>query len=163
MIKTGIVSGNAEEQQTKQQKPKRVPGRPFVKGQSGNPKGRPPIQLSEAERTRRILDEVDPTTGLTWGEQVRRKKIELALAGNIAAIESLENRAYGKTADTLKLEQAEAAPAGYMGVLGVLGVLPPRTEHTIDTTAETVAALTDGQPDAQLADTMAELAKEPVK
>jgi hypothetical protein len=137
----------AEKQQPKQQK-KRLPrGKPFTPGQSGNPKGRPPRGQTEAERTREFLDRVDPETGETYGEMLRKKKLELALAGNIQAIESLENRAYGKSVDTVKLETStQAAPTGYLGLLSVYGI---DRGSAIDTSAETIEALPVPEAEAE--------------
>lgn len=125
----------AEKQLPKQQK-KRLPrGKPFEPGKSGNPKGRPPKGQSEAERTRHFLDEYDEELGCTRGEAIRRVKYQLALAGSVQAIESLETRAYGKPVDTLKIERGEEAPQGWIGLLGDYGL------HAVDTTAETIDSL----------------------
>src|SRR3990167_4867081 len=86
------------------------------------PKGRPAIGASEAELTRSYLDSIDPETGQTRGAVIRETKYQLARAGSIAAIESLETRAYGKPADTLKLENNSLPPAGYLAILGIHGI-----------------------------------------
>jgi Family of unknown function (DUF5681) len=58
---------------------KRGPGRPFRKGQSGNPKGRPRGLTNHSTRAAAILLDGE-------AEVLTRKAIELALAGDAAAL-----------------------------------------------------------------------------
>jgi hypothetical protein len=57
----------------------RVRGRPFPKGQSGNPKGRPRGSTSRGTRAAAILLDGE-------AEDLARKAVELALAGDAAAL-----------------------------------------------------------------------------
>lgn len=114
------------------------PNPAWVKGQSGNPKGAPLKLESEAVRTREFLDTIDESSGLTRGEVIRETKYQLAVAGNMSAIESLETRAYGKPADTLKLENNSLPPAGYLAILGLHGI-QAEPNGAIDVPAEPLA------------------------
>jgi hypothetical protein len=69
-------------------------GRPFVKGQSGNPKGRP--------RGREITDALRAELTDKDRQQLARKIIGLALAGNIPAIAFLADRLEGKPVQALE-------------------------------------------------------------
>lgn len=55
------------------------PGRPFAKGQSGNPKGRPRGSVNRGTRAAAILLDGE-------GEALARKAVELALAGDTTAL-----------------------------------------------------------------------------
>ena len=57
----------------------RVRGRPFRKGQSGNPNGRPRGSTNRGTRAAAILLDGEP-------EDLARKAVELALAGDAAAL-----------------------------------------------------------------------------
>lgn len=67
--------------------PKRVVGRPFQKGQSGNPGGRRPAVLSRAVFAK-LTDE--------QAEQIAAELIEKAIAGDLQAISMLWERIEGK-------------------------------------------------------------------
>lgn len=73
-------------------------GRPFPKGQSPNPGGRPreERELVEALRLR--------------GVDLANKLIELALKGNVKAIEVALSRAYGKPRERVELTGADGGP-----------------------------------------------------
>lgn len=60
-------------------KRRRGPGRPFVKGQSGNPNGRPRGSVNRGTRAAAILLDGE-------GEALARKAIEMALSGDAAAL-----------------------------------------------------------------------------
>jgi hypothetical protein len=67
--------------------PKRVVGRPFQKGQSGNPGGRRPAVLSRAVFSK-LTD--------TQAEKIAAELIEKATAGDLQAIGMLWERIEGK-------------------------------------------------------------------
>jgi hypothetical protein len=79
----GIVSGHLADNflQTTAITAKRGrgPGRPFAKGQSGNPKGRPRGSVNRGTRAAAILLDGE-------GEALARKAIEMALSGDAAAL-----------------------------------------------------------------------------
>lgn len=66
---------------------------PFVPGQSGNPAGRPPNSVTT------ILKKTDELTN----EQIAKKLIELALAGDLPALIHYIDRTDGKVADKLQM------------------------------------------------------------
>ena len=68
--------------------------KPFPKGVSGNPSGRPKNVLSKA--IRRKLEEVEEGQDSTVAERITEKLVELALSGNIEAIKLLGDRSEGK-------------------------------------------------------------------
>ncbi len=76
-------------------RPNPIPGnKPFKKGQSGNPKGRP-RKLPELDT---ILADVlgEETGGVSAAEAILKKLMQLARRGNIRAAELLLDRGYGK-------------------------------------------------------------------
>ncbi len=89
--------------------------RPFRKGQSGNPKGRPKsITLSEAYR--RELAKVDPNDEQkrTFAEVLAGQTILKAKGGDVAAIKEIADRTEGKAKQSITLtldkrEQVERA------------------------------------------------------
>jgi hypothetical protein len=68
--------------------------KPFQKGVSGNPAGRPPKLPAIDELLAKVLsDEVD---GVTIAEEILKTVAKQAIAGNLHAAEMILNRAYGK-------------------------------------------------------------------
>lgn len=75
---------------TAQEQQKKVPGRPFQPGQSGNPGGRPPGRRSWASLIRESMQqELDPKTGLNAEQVVINKIIKAAMMGKFNFIELL--------------------------------------------------------------------------
>ena len=97
----------------------RAPGlanlKPFKKGQSGNPKGRPKsLTLSEAYR--RELAKIDPADPQqrTFAEILAERTVSKAKSGDVAALKELADRTEGKAKQTITLtldrrEQLERA------------------------------------------------------
>lgn len=80
----------------------------FKPGQSGNPNGRP--RCKEINRAARAhLAEVDPADphGRTFAEEYVDVLSGLALSGNISAISLLADRAEGKPATSLTVDQGQ--------------------------------------------------------
>jgi hypothetical protein len=72
---------DAEKQQEISSQEKRVIGRPFPKGVSGNPNGRPPSGQALTDIMREVLEE-DLPSGKKRKEALVRKVLELAYEGN---------------------------------------------------------------------------------
>lgn len=86
-------------------KPNPIPGnKPFPKGVSGNPKGRP-TKLPALDK---LLADVlgEEKDGVTAADAILRKLRAMAAAGNIRAAEILLDRAYGKSKQTMDLTSA---------------------------------------------------------
>ncbi len=89
--------------------------KPFKKGQSGNPKGRPKsLTLSEAYR--RELAKIDPADPQqrTFAEMLAERTVSKAKGGDVAALKELTDRAEGKAKQTIaftlnRREQLERA------------------------------------------------------
>jgi hypothetical protein len=75
--------------------------KPFPKGVSGNPSGRPKNVLSKAIRKK--LEEVEEGQDRTVAERITEKLAELALGGNIEAIKLLGDRSEGKPRQSLNV------------------------------------------------------------
>jgi hypothetical protein len=76
-------------------KPNPIPNnKPFKKGQSGNPNGRPK-KLPELDK---LLADVlgEEKDGLTAAEAILKKLRQMATTGNLRAAEILLDRGYGK-------------------------------------------------------------------
>lgn len=101
--------------------------RPFPKGKSGNPKGRPRGSISIVHLIRRVLKEpcdVKGANGRTWAEVLGRSLIANAIKGNGTAIKQLLDRLEGpipvsfdEETGTLKIQveyvkNGHAPPAG---------------------------------------------------
>lgn len=79
----------------------------WVKGVSGNPKGRPRKGKSLTDILERILKEKQVTfrgKQITGKEAAVRKLLELALAGDVPALKYLIDRIDGRPNTTVKLE-----------------------------------------------------------
>lgn len=76
----------------------------FVKGQSGNPKGRPRNPAALAPTIHRLLREKD-ADGHSNKELIAHALINRAKAGEIDAIKVVLDRADGKVREAITLEQ----------------------------------------------------------
>lgn len=89
--------------------------RPFQKGQSGNPKGRPKGSKNRTTLVRELLEMEstfqNPLNGkeqrLSYAEQIVIAQIAEARNGNVQAFKELMDSAFGKMKDVHQLEQAE--------------------------------------------------------
>lgn len=72
--------------------------KPWKKGQSGNPNGRPKLP-DIREALARVM--ADPVGGMTALEATLEAIRQKALSGDVRAAELLLDRAYGKSAQTL--------------------------------------------------------------
>lgn len=80
----------------------------FKPGQSGNPKGRPPLGLSAAEKFRAIGEEVvDAERGWTRLDLVIRRLYADAAGGKHGAAAILLDRGWGKPDQPISISQDE--------------------------------------------------------
>lgn len=85
---------------------KRPRGKPFQKGQSGNPAGRPPKDVCLTSLVKEYLDEVPEgeTDGKTWGQRVALAMVKGAASGNAPLTKELFERVDGKVVERVEAE-----------------------------------------------------------
>src|SRR5262245_37311436 len=73
-------------------------GKRFVKGQSGNPKGRPPKHECLTSLLKEELENISSADkeGRTWKELIVLATLKLAMKGNAAALREVWERVDGK-------------------------------------------------------------------
>jgi len=98
----------------------------FKKGQSGNPKGRPPKDWTMTSLIREALEESNETK-VPRNKIIARKLAELAEKGDMQAIKEINNRLDGMPSQSVVLTGDENKPL-YVG-------LPSR--RPLDTTSKT--------------------------
>jgi len=81
----------------------------WVKGRSGNPRGRPRRGSCLADLLRRELDRAGPA-GVAQKEAIVNKLVELAFEGDLRAIDMIFDRLEGRPAQRQELTGAEGAP-----------------------------------------------------
>ena len=79
-----------------QENSKKIFGKPFKKGQSGNPNGRPPKVKSIPDILRRIGDEEGTLDGKTKLDVIMYKVFQYALEGKHWAVQFIADRTEGK-------------------------------------------------------------------
>jgi hypothetical protein len=98
-------------QQAKQQGTvkKRIPGRPFPKGVSGNPKGRPPKGQTFKDIFEKVLDDSFEVGGKRYygKEAICRKLVALGMAGDRESLKIMIDRIDGKARQAVELTGAE--------------------------------------------------------
>jgi hypothetical protein len=107
------AKGKAAAKQQRNSAKRRVVGRPFPKGKSGNPKGRPRTGLAAAELVRRVGDERDGRTGLTRLEAMVRHLFKTAKGNGptaVRAANTLLDRGWGKPIQTIEGEVTSVTP-----------------------------------------------------
>ena len=75
----------------------------FRKGQSGNPDGRPPKNVSITSLIKEKLDSIDPKTGKTHAELITDKIFAIAMSGNLSAAQEILIRTDGKVIEKHEL------------------------------------------------------------
>lgn len=92
------MAGNSEKSATKQ----RGPGKPFAKGQSGNPTGRPKVVEEFKERCRRAVDERVISAWISEVESLGDSWLK--------ASELLAAYGYGRPAQSVELAGKDGGP-----------------------------------------------------
>lgn len=107
--------------------PKRVVGRPFPKGTSGNPGGRPKDSVrAELYDMLREIRKGAKGKPKTERRLIVEAVVAEARAGNVQAFEAIANRIDGRpvTIDEQDRSSREQAPQVTVNILNVLGALP---------------------------------------
>lgn len=73
----------------------KVVGRPFPKGVSGNPGGRPKKDWTWSGLLEKVGEEIEPKTGKPFKELVSKRLWIDAINGNLGAIKEIFNRTEG--------------------------------------------------------------------
>ena len=91
---------SAEKQ--KKNSTKKVVGRPFKKGQSGNPNGRPPKVKCIPDILRKIGEEEGTVDGKTKLDVIMYKVYQFALEGKPWAVQFIADRTEGKAKEYIE-------------------------------------------------------------
>ena len=87
-------------------------GRPFQKGQSGNPGGRPKTApLSHACRNLLVSNVPDDPQGRTFAEAIAQTLAEKAVAGDIRSAQELADRAEGRSRQSVEISHTSLRDA----------------------------------------------------
>jgi len=85
-------------------KGKKTGGKDWQKGQSGNPNGRPKKEDTYSDILRRVMDEIDPDTELTYKERLALALRELAITEKyFPAMREIQDRLVGKPQQSLEV------------------------------------------------------------
>ncbi len=82
----------------------------WVKGVSGNPKGRKKNGDCIISIARRMLAEKIPGQTITWEESIAHALIRQSSAGNLSAIKELLDRLYGRSKESVEVSGAGGGP-----------------------------------------------------
>jgi hypothetical protein len=120
-------------------------GRPFPKGKSGNPGGRPKrTPLADACREVLALPVPGDSEGRTYAEKIAATLAEKAAKGDIRAAAELADRAEGKPRQSVEIENTtlrqafERMSAVELETYAVSGKLPGWFPHQERATNETI-------------------------
>lgn len=91
-----MADNNTEAVKQPQNSEKRVIGRPFQPGQSGNPKGRPPKEWTMSSLIEEALEEVEEKSGKSFKSLVAKRLAHMAVGGDIQAIKEINDRIDGR-------------------------------------------------------------------
>lgn len=86
----------------KENRKKKVVGRPFKKGQSGNPNGRPPKVKCIPDILRKIGEEEGTVDGKTKLDVIMYKVYQFALEGKPWAVQFIADRTEGKAKEYIE-------------------------------------------------------------
>ena len=87
--------------------------RPWPKGVSGNPGGRPKTKPLTEELERLLEQEAPNGKGETWGARIAKALVVKASKGDVRAISELANRLEGKPLQAIEMdENVQCEPRG---------------------------------------------------
>jgi hypothetical protein len=95
--------------------------KPFVKGQSGNPKGRPKLPDIREAMAKVLAEEKD---GMTALEAILKAMRAKAAKGDVRAADFLISRGYGKADQRIEID-------GQMPVQTIIQIIPDTKSHPI--------------------------------
>lgn len=97
---------------------------PYVKGQSGNPKGRPPNKHSLSERLRVLLKRKVEGKDITYRDAILLALLKAASEGSLGAAAMVFERIEGKVADNHNINFTQSPEWTEMKTL-IINVLAP--------------------------------------
>ena len=126
-LKSGVISLAAVKTKKVVKQPKNtdktlkgvITGKGWVKGQSGNPKGRPPKELALNDHIREIANKPLGRSKKTMLEAVISTVYDEALNGNMTAVNFLADRILGKPAQTLGVKDISDEPIKVFDIDGM--------------------------------------------
>lgn len=98
MKKKQIQKNSSSAASTASQQPKPVRGKPFKKGESGNPKGRIPGSKNFTTAVREAMQAVAEGTASTYQELIVKRVMQMAIGGDSAMIKLVWEQLDGRPA-----------------------------------------------------------------
>jgi hypothetical protein len=96
-----------------------ITGKGWVKGQSGNPKGRPPKEFALNDHIREIANQPMGKTKKTMLESVVNTVYQEALSGNMTAVNFLADRILGKPSQSIGIKDISEEPIKVFDIDGL--------------------------------------------
>jgi hypothetical protein len=116
--------------------------KPFPKGVSGNPNGRPRKEQTLMSCIKAVLDEIDPETGLTKQQLIAKMLYAKFMAGDMKAGQLMLDYGIGKPAQTVSLETKGDAAIDFR--VGKGAIEPPVGETAGETAGPAVVESSGG-------------------
>ena len=96
-----------------------ITGKGWVKGQSGNPKGRPPKDFALNDHIREIANKPLGRSKKTMLEAVVNTVYQEALSGNMTAVSFLSDRILGKPSQSIGIKDISDEPIKVFDIDGM--------------------------------------------
>ena len=126
-LKSGVISLAAVKTKKVVKQPKNndkklkggITGKGWVKGQSGNPKGRPPKDFALNDHIREIANKPLCRSKKTMLEAVVNTVYQEALSGNMTAVSFLSDRILGKPSQSIGIKDISDEPIKVFDIDGM--------------------------------------------